>query len=306
MTQQQGVVVVEIVEVAPRDGLQNEATLLPTGDKLELVRRAVRHGARRIEVTAFVRPDRVPQMADAEQVAAGLPDPGPGVRYTALVLNERGYLRARDCGFTEVNMVVLATETFSERNQGMPVTAALRAMTAVRRRAATDGVRVAVTVGASFGCPFEGEVPVARLATVLRAVLAESPDELVLADTIGVAVPTDVEERFGQAAALAPGLPLRAHFHDTRSTGVANAVAAVRSGVTALDASLAGIGGCPFAPAATGNVATEDLAYTLNRMGVDVGLDLPTVLDDARWLAAALGITAPGRLSRAGLFPSPV
>lgn len=297
---------VEIVEVAPRDGLQNERTLLPTADKLELVRRAVRHGARRIEVTAFVRPDRVPQMADAEQVAAGLPDPGPGVRYTALVLNERGYLRALDAGFTEVNMVVLATGTFSEKNQGMPVAAALRAMTAVRRRAAADGVRVAVTVGAAFGCPFEGEVPVARLATVLRSVLDESPDELVLADTIGVAVPTDVEERFGLAATLAPGLPLRAHFHDTRSTGVANAVAAVRSGVTALDASLAGIGGCPFAPAATGNVATEDLAYTLSRMGVDVGLALPTVLEDARWLAAALGITAAGRLSRAGLFPSPV
>ncbi|GAA3731770.1 hydroxymethylglutaryl-CoA lyase [Salinactinospora qingdaonensis] len=294
----------EIVEVSPRDGLQNETTVLSTADKRALIGRAADAGARRIEATAFVRPDRVPQMADADDLAALLPLDGP-VRHTALVLNERGYQRAHDAGFREVNMVVLATETFSRRNQGVSVADALRATATVRGRSRDDGVRLTVTVGAAFGCPFEGEVSPAHLRAVLRAVAELAPDELALADTIGVGAPTDVEERFAAAASIAPGVPLRAHFHDTRGTGVANAVAALRSGVTALDASLAGVGGCPFAPAASGNVATEDLAYTLGRMGYDLGLDLPRLLVDARWLADTLGIEPPSSLSRAGLFPAP-
>lgn len=293
---------VEIVEVAPRDGLQNEPAFLPTQDKRELVARVVAAGARRVEVTGFARPDRVPQLADADALAAALP-PVPGVRYAALVLNERGYQRAAAAGIREVNLVVLASEAFSERNQAVGVAGAVRAAAAIRRRAATDRVRVTVTVGAAFGCPFQGELPVATLSGVLRAVADLGPDELALADTIGAGVPSEVTERFGLARQAAPGVPLRAHFHDTRGTGIANAVAALAAGVTTLDASLAGVGGCPFAPAASGNVATEDLAWVLARMGYELGLDLPALLAGAGWLAGRLGIDPRSRLTRAGPFP---
>jgi hydroxymethylglutaryl-CoA lyase len=293
---------VTFVEVSPRDGLQNEQTLLPTDAKLELVERAHAAGLRRIEATSFVHPERVPQMADAEAVAAGLPGHGDAA-YSALALNERGYDRAVAAGFREVNTVVVTTETFSERNQGMSVEQTLAVVGRLRERARADGVTFATTIAASFGCPFEGEVPVERLAEVAERVAALEPDELALADTIGVAVPSDVEERFALVRALAPDLPLRAHLHDTRNTGVANAIAAVRSGVTTLDASIAGVGGCPFAPAATGNVATEDVAYALQRMGYDTGVDLDALIETARWLAAQLGIAPPGMVARAGGFP---
>jgi hydroxymethylglutaryl-CoA lyase len=288
---------VELVEVAPRDGLQNESRILPTAAKLELAERAYRAGARRIEVASFVRPDRVPQLADAEAVAAGLPRL-PDVRWSALVLNERGYDRAVAAGFRELNTVVSATESFSQRNQGLSAADAQALVARLRERAAADGVFLAVTVSVAFGCPFEGEVPVARLRETLAPLAGV--DELALADTIGVAVPRDVEERFALAEGLAP---LRAHFHDTRNTGVANALAAVAVGVRTLDASLAGIGGCPFAPAATGNVATEDVVYALERSGYATGLDLDALIDAARRLADALGSAPPGMLARAGGFP---
>jgi hydroxymethylglutaryl-CoA lyase len=288
---------VELVEVAPRDGLQNEERILSTEQKLELAERAARTGARRVEVASFVRPDLVPQLADAEAVAAGLPEL-PGVRWSALVLNERGYERAVAAGFRELNTVVSATESFSERNQGMSLADAAAMVARLRKRAAADGVFLCVTVSVAFGCPFDGELPVARLRETLAPLAGV--DELALADTIGVAVPTDVEERFALADGLAP---LRAHFHDTRNTGVANAIAAVRAGVRTLDASLAGIGGCPFAPAATGNVATEDVAYALGRMGYDTGLDLDGAIAAARWLADAVGHAPAGMVARAGRFP---
>jgi hydroxymethylglutaryl-CoA lyase len=293
---------VEIVEVAPRDGLQNENQLIPTAAKLELVERAYQAGARRIEVTSFVHPERVPQMADAEAVVAGL-TPHDDVVYAALVLNERGYDRALAAGIREVNTVVITTETFSLRNQGMSVAEAIDVVSSIRARAATDGVRVTVTISAAFGCPFEGEVPLDTLAQVARHVSAMAPDEIVLADTIGVAVPTDVEERIAAVRAVEPPGVLRAHFHNTRNTAVANVVAAVRAGVTIVDASLAGIGGCPFAPAATGNVATEDLVYALGRMGYETGYDLDRTIESARWIAAELGIQPAGMVARAGGFP---
>jgi hydroxymethylglutaryl-CoA lyase len=288
---------VELVEVAPRDGLQNEARVLPTAAKLELVERAYRAGARRIEVASFVRPDRVPQLADAEAVVAALPALR-GARWSGLVLNERGYDRAVAAGLRELNTVVSATESFSQCNQSMGVADATAAVTRLRERAAADGVSLTVTVSVAFGCPFEGEVPVARLRETLAPLAGV--DELALADTIGVAVPRDVAERFALAEGLAP---LRAHFHDTRNTGVANALAAVAAGVRTLDASLAGIGGCPFAPAATGNVATEDVVYALERSGYETGLELDALIDAARWLADALGSAPPGMLARAGGFP---
>jgi hydroxymethylglutaryl-CoA lyase len=293
---------VEIVEVAPRDGLQNEKRLLSTDAKLELIERAYRAGARRIEVTSFVHPERVPQMADAEAVVAGL-TPHDDAVYAALVLNERGYDRALAAGIREVNTVVITTETFSRRNQGMSVAEAIDVVSTIRARGAADGVRVTVTISAAFGCPFEGEVPLDTLAQVARHVVAIAPDEIVLADTIGVAVPTDVEERVAAVRGLEPRSVLRGHFHNTRNTAVANVVAAVRAGVTVLDASLAGIGGCPFAPAATGNVATEDLVYALGRMGYETGYDLARSIESARWIATELGIQPAGMVARAGGFP---
>ncbi|MEU8639427.1 hydroxymethylglutaryl-CoA lyase [Amycolatopsis sp. NPDC048633] len=292
---------VEIVEVSPRDGLQNEKRVLSTDEKLELIDRAARTGVRRIEVTSFVRPDRVPQLADAAEVAKALQD--NGIDYSALVLNVRGYQRALDAGIREMTTLVLASTTFSERNQGMTTDEVIDVVREIRRRGREDGVKVSVTIGASFGCPFEGEVPEARFGEVASAVADLDFDEVCLADTIGVAVPSDVETRFAMLRERAPAVPMRVHLHDTRNTGVANAVAAVRSGVRALDASLGGIGGCPFAPDATGNVATEDLVYTLHRMGFDTGLDLDEAIEHAKWVTGRLGVPLSGGLARAGGFP---
>lgn len=292
---------VEIVEVSPRDGLQNEERVLSTEDKLELVARAARTGVRRIEVTSFVRPDRVPQLADAAEVVAGLEHDGIG--YSALVLNLRGYERAVAAGIREVTTVVLATDTFSRRNQGMSTAEAVEAVREIRARGLADGVAVAVTIGAAFGCPFEGEVPDERFRSVAARVADLDADEVCLADTIGVAVPSDVESRFRVLRELSPAVPMRVHLHDTRNTGVANAVAAVRGGVRALDASLGGIGGCPFAPGASGNVATEDVVYTLHRMGYDTGLDLDETIEHATWVTGRLGVPLSGRLGRVGGFP---
>jgi hydroxymethylglutaryl-CoA lyase len=294
---------VEILEVSPRDGLQNEKTILSTEDKVELVDRAVRAGARRIEVTSFVNPARVPQMADADEVMAALPRP-EGVKYAGLVMNRRGLDRALAGRVDEIDVVVVASDTFCQRNQGMSTAQACDTAAELVREARAAGVFSTITIGASFGCPFEGEVPVERLREVVQRVVDAGPDELALADTLGVAVPSDVTQRLGIARELAgPRLPLRLHLHDTRHTGVANAVAAVESGVTTLDASIGGAGGCPFAPNATGNVATEDLVYLFNRMGVASGLDLASITATAAWLEERLGTPLPGALLRAGDFP---
>lgn len=296
-----------IVEVAPRDGLQNESTILSTADKVELVERAVRAGARRIEVTSFVNPARVPQMADADEVMAALPRPD-GVSYAGLVMNDRGLDRALAAGVDEVDVVVVATDTFCLRNQGVTTEEACRQAAALVGRARESGLFTTVTIGAAFGCPFEGEVPEERLREVLGRVVDGGPDELALADTIGVAVPTQVTSRLALAREVAAGsgvdVPLRLHLHDTRHTGVANAVAAHAAGVRTLDASIGGTGGCPFAPNATGNVATEDLVYLFDRMGVDTGLDLATTTVTTAWLEQRLGKRLPGALLRAGGFPS--
>ena len=294
---------IDVVEVSPRDGLQNEATLLTTDDKVELVDRAVRAGARRVEVTSFVNPARVPQMADADGLMAALPR-HDGVRYAGLVMNRRGLDRALAAGVDEINVVVVATDTFCGRNQGMTTAQACDTAAELVRAAGEAGAFTTVTVGAAFGCPFEGEVPPARLREVLTRVMDAGPDELALADTIGVAVPADVTERLALAREVTRSrTPLRLHLHDTRHTGVANAVAAVQAGVTTLDASIGGAGGCPFAPAATGNVATEDLVYLFERMGHPTGLDLEELTSATRWLEHRLGRQLPGALLRAGGFP---
>ncbi len=294
---------VEIVEMSPRDGLQNEATLLSTEDKVDLVRRAVGAGARRVEVTSFVNPARVPQLADAAEVLAALPRVA-GVRYAGLVMNRRGLERALEAGVDEIDVVVVATDTFCQRNQGMTTEEACETAAALVAEAQAAGVFATVTVGAAFGCPFEGEVPVDRLREVLARVVDTGPDELSLADTIGVGVPSDVATRLRLAREMAgAAMPLRLHLHDTRHTGVANAVAAVQAGVTTLDASIGGAGGCPFAPDATGNVATEDLVYLFDRMGLSTGLDLAGTTAAAAWLEQRLDRVLPSALLRAGGFP---
>lgn len=295
---------VEICEVSPRDGLQNEDILLSTDDKVELVERAIRAGVRRIEVTSFVNPKRVPQMADAEEVMAALPHP-TGVRYAGLVMNARGLDRALAAGVDEINIVVVATDTFCGRNQGMTTQQSVEEAASLVAEARTAGVMSTVTIGAAFGCPFEGEVPIERLRHVIAGVVDAGPDELAMADTIGVAVPREITQRLGLARKLAgAGTPLRLHLHDTRHTAVANAVAAVEAGVAVLDASIGGTGGCPFAPNATGNVATEDLVYLFDRTGVATGLHLRELVDTTAWLEQKLGKGLPGALLRAGSFPA--
>lgn len=293
---------VGIVEMAPRDGLQNEDTVLSTADKLELIDRAVASGARRIEVTSFVNPARVPQMADADDLMAALPR-REGVSYAGLVMNQRGLDRALAGGVDEVDVVVVATDTFCRRNQGVDTDAMCDLAAELVSAARAAGAFTTVTIGASFGCPFEGEVSLDRLREVVSRVVDAGPDELALADTIGVAVPADVTARVAMARDVAGDLPLRLHLHDTRHTGVANAVAGVEAGVATLDASIGGAGGCPFAPAATGNVATEDLAYLFDRTGIDTGLDLGVLTDAAAWLEERLATRLPSALLRAGGFP---
>jgi hydroxymethylglutaryl-CoA lyase len=292
---------VEIVEVGPRDGLQNESALVSTAAKIAYIEALVDAGVRRVEATSFVHPKRVPQMADAEQVMAGVPR-DRGVSYIGLVVNERGLDRALAAGVDEVNAVVVASETFSERNQGMSIADGVRSFATISTRGRAGGLKVTATIGASFGCPFEGEVPVSRVASLARQCAEAGADEIALADTIGVGVPADVTALVDAVRAVTD-LPLRFHFHNTRNTGYAKALTAVSLGAAALDSSAGGIGGCPFAPAATGNIATEDLAYALRRTGVHSGLDLDRLVAAAAFIGAELGGTLPALLGRAGDFP---
>ena len=292
---------IQIVEVGPRDGLQNEATVLDTATKVDFINRCVDAGVQRIEVASFVNPKRVPQMADAEAVLEQLePD---AASYIGLVLNDRGFERARATAVDEVNLVVMVTDTFSQKNQAMTTAEAIAAVEAIAPRARAAGLPVSVTLSASFGCPYEGEVEVSRLVDVATQVAAAGIDELAIADTIGVAVPRDVHRRIS-AVRDAVDVPLRVHVHNTRNTGYASALAAADAGVAMLDASLGGIGGCPFAPRATGNIATEDLVFALERSGYDTGLDLDALCRASDWLAEQLGRPTPGLVAKAGGFPS--
>lgn len=294
-----------VMEVSPRDGLQNEATLLTTEQKLQLIDFALAAGCKRIEVASFVNPKVVPQMADAEAVCAGLPQRGD-VRYTGLILNQRGYDRLRATGrVDEAGLVIAASDTFGERNQGMNIAAGVAMAQEVLQQGAAAGFPVQVTVAVAFGCPFEGNVPLQSVLDIVADLLPAQPVEIALADTIGVAVPGQVAETFARVRELVgPDVPLRAHFHDTRNTGIANAWAAWQAGVKTLDASIGGIGGCPFAPNATGNIATEDLVYMLNRSGVETRMGIDALLEGASWLSTALGKSVPSTLLRAGDFPA--
>jgi hydroxymethylglutaryl-CoA lyase len=277
---------------------------MPTAAKIEFIERLIDAGLRRLEVTSFVNPKKVPQMADAEQVLAGL-NKRADVRYVGLVLNRKGFERAVAAGCNEIGMAVVASDTFNRRNQGVGTDESIAAWLEIAKEAHAAGVRPQVTVSAAFGCPFEGEISVDRVIEVAKRVAEANPYEVAFADTIGVGVPSQVTEILTRAREALPGVRLRAHFHNTRNTGLANAYAAVAAGVSALDSSAGGIGGCPFAPAATGNIPTEDLVYMLERMGVSTGIDLDKLLATGEWLQQTLGRNVPGMLLKAGGFPKP-
>jgi hydroxymethylglutaryl-CoA lyase len=293
---------IEIVEVGPRDGLQNESVVFTTSQKLDLIGRLLDAGVRRIEATSFVNPKLVPQMADADAVAAALPR-REGAIFIGLVLNKRGALRAIEAGMDELGTVCAASDGFAARNQGMTSDASLAMCCEVVRLAREHGRRAQITISTAFGCPFDGEVNPSRVVEMARLAAASGPVEIAVADTIGVASPGEVSTLVERVAAAIRPLPVRVHFHNTRNTGLANVWAAVQSGAKIVDASLGGIGGCPFAPRATGNVPTEDVVYMLQRSGYQTGLDLDRLIADARWLAGAMGRDVPGMLSRAGAFP---
>ena len=293
---------VEIVEVGPRDGLQNEDVILSTDQKLHLIEHLIAAGLRRIEAVSFAHPRHVPQMADAEAVMAGV-DRGAGVSYIGLVMNDRGWQRALDAGVDEVNVPIFATDTFTHRNQGTDIDGGLRMLEGVVDGARDEGLPITATIGVAWGCPFEGEVDLDRLISIAGRVSAMGVTELALADTIGVADPWAVETRLGAVQEVTGDIPLRVHFHDTRSTGIANAYAAIDAGVRVIDASVGGVGGCPFAPAATGNIATDDLVYMLDRADITSGVDLSALIGVSTELEDMLGHEVPAMVPKAGLFP---
>ena len=289
-----------ICDVGPRDGLQNESRTLEPAMRAELCDRLASAGLKRIEAASFVNPKLVPQMAGAEEVMAAL-HRQPGVSYAGLVLNDKGYERAVAAGVDQVHYAFAATDEFGRRNQNATTEEGLKTALALVARARSERVPVTVTLSVAFGCPFEGRVPPDRVLSIVEQLMAIPPDEICLADTIGVGVPSQVKELVGGAIRL--GATVGAHFHNTRNTGYANAVAALEEGVVSLDASVGGAGGCPFAPKATGNIATEDLVYLMRGLGIATGIDLDALIGVSQWLGAQLGKELPGMMARAGDFP---
>jgi (R)-citramalyl-CoA lyase len=290
-----------VCDVGPRDGLQNEDRVLEPGVRAELCDMLAAAGIKRIEAASFVNPRLVPQMAGAEEVMAAL-HRRPGTSYAGLILNEKGYERALAARVDEVHYALSATDEFGRRNQNATTEQGIETALALVRRARADKMPITVTLSVAFGCPFEGPVPAKRVLDIVERLMAEPADEISVADTIGVGVPSQVKELVGGARRL--GATVGAHFHNTRNTGYANAVAALDEGVVSLDASVGGAGGCPFAPKATGNIATEDLVYLLRGLGMDTGIDLDALIACSRWLSERLGKELPGMLARAGDFPA--
>jgi hydroxymethylglutaryl-CoA lyase/(R)-citramalyl-CoA lyase len=293
-------VTVVVCDVGPRDGLQNDPKILPPETRAELVNRLAEAGLRRIEAVSFVNPARVPQMAGAEDVVAAI-ERRAGVTYAGLALNEKGYDRLRATGLDEVHFAFASTETFNRRNQNATPEESVGVASRIVERAHADGLRATVTIGTAFGCPFEGAVDPDWVLELAARVTAAGADEVVFADTIGVAVPSQVKELVTRATAI-QATPVGVHLHNTRNTGFANAYAALEAGASVLDASVGGIGGCPFAPRATGNICTEDLVYLLHGEGVDTGIELEALIGVAEWLEATLGRPLEGQLYRAGVF----
>jgi isopropylmalate/homocitrate/citramalate synthase len=295
---------VTVCDVGPRDGLQNDKVTLAPEIRAELCERLAATGLPRVEAASFVNPKLVPQMAGAEEVFAAL-QPTNGTVFAALALNERGAQRALAAGAREVHAAYPVTETFAQRNQNATVEQAAAAAELIIAAAHEAGARVTATVSCAFGCPFEGRVDPGVVVEHVARVAQAGADEVMLADTIGVGVPAQVRRLVPAALQAAAGVPAGLHLHNTRNTGYANAAAGLEHGATILDASVAGLGGCPFAPRATGNIATEDLLYLLEGEGVETGVDLDGVVAVAEWLSAVLGRDLPGLLHRAGPWPPP-
>ncbi len=294
---------IEMVEVAPRDGLQNEKTLIATADKIALIERAIAAGARRIEVTSFVNPKAVPQMADAEAVCEGLPE-RDDVTFVGLVMNARGATRALATGrIDQLGAVAVSTDSFAMANQGQTSDGSVDAAKEIIALSQAAGKTGQVTIGASFGCPFEGEVAQDRVVAMAVALAEAGPVEIGLADTIGVGNPAQVSALVAKVRAAVPHIPVRVHFHNTRGTGLANVWAAIEAGAVTVDASIGGLGGCPFAPGAAGNVSTEDVVYMLERAGVRTGLDLSALVSANHWLGEIMQRTLPGMVAKAPPFP---
>ena len=293
---------ISILEVGPRDGLQSEPEILPTEVKKEFITRTIDAGIKQIEVTSFVHPKKVPQMADAEKLVESLPE-NDDVTYIGLIMNQRGFERARDCGIDEVGMVIVSTDTYNMKNQNVVTQESIDNWLSIAAEAKSAGIRTSVVIACSFGCPYEGEIDPEHIASIAEQVLEGKPDVLGLADSVGVAVPSQIKRTFSLVKELAPSIPLRTHLHNTRNTGLANAAAAVEAGVSIIDASTGGIGGCPFAPRATGNIPTDDLLYMLDRSGVETGVDLRQVVKTTDWLEEQLGRAVPAMVPKAGIFP---
>jgi len=294
---------IEFVEVGPRDGLQNEKILISTADKLTLISRAIDAGARRIEVTSFVNPKKVPQMADAEDVCALLPE-RCDVSYIGLVMNMRGAERAMATGrIDQLGAVVVSTDSFAMANQGQTSAESVRGAADIIKRANATGFTAQATIAASFGCPFEGEVAEDRVVEIAERIADSGPVEIALADTIGVANPAHVSRLVERVREVIDPLPVRVHFHNTRNTGLANVWAAVLAGASVVDASLGGLGGCPFAPGAAGNVPSEDVVYMLERAGIDTGMDLEKLIEASNWLSGVMGRKLPGMVAQSPPFP---
>jgi isopropylmalate/homocitrate/citramalate synthase len=290
---------ITVCDVGPRDGLQNESEVFEPVVRAELVNRLAAAGLPRIEAVSFVHPKAVPQMAGAEEVVAGI-GRRDGTVYAGLALNERGYERFASTDLDEVHFAYASTETFNRRNQNASVDESIAVAARIVEHAHADDRRATVTIGASFGCPFEGPVEPARVLAQAGRLVAGGADEVVFADTIGVGVPAQVRRLVTEGRRL--GASVGVHLHNTRSTGFVNAYAAVEAGATVLDASVGGLGGCPFAPRATGNIATEDLVYLLHGEGVDTGIDLDALIEVASWWEGVRGRELPGQLYRAGNF----
>lgn len=293
---------VSILEVGPRDGLQSEPEILPTEIKKEFITRTINAGIKNIEVTSFVHPKKVPQMADAEKLVESLPD-RDDVTYIGLIMNQRGFERARDCGIDEVGMVIVSTDTYNMKNQNVVTQQSIDNWLDIASSAKSAGIRTSVVIACSFGCPYEGEVDPEHIASIAEQILKGEPDVIGLADSVGVAVPNQIKTTFALIKDLAPTIPLRTHLHNTRNTGLANAAAAVEAGVTIIDASTGGIGGCPFAPKATGNIPTDDLLYMLDRSGIETGVNLKEIVKTTDWLENQLGRSVPAMVPKAGIFP---
>lgn len=293
---------IEIIDVGPRDGLQNEAKILSVDTKVTFIRKLADAGIKRMEAVSFVNPKRVPQMAEAEEVLAALPE-DDGVTYIGLVLNRRGLDRALAAGCKEVNYALVASDAFSQKNQGTTIEQAIDVYEDIAADAKASGVRCSLTISTAFGCPFQGEVPPESVIALVERVAGDDTYEIALADTIGCAVPSQVSELFGAVMEITPGARFRAHFHNTRNTGLANCYAAIEAGVQSIDASAGGIGGCPFAPRATGNVPSEDLLYMLGRMGIETGINIDKLIAAGDWIGEQLGHAIPAMIGKAGVFP---